>query len=187
MTSKSLIILSILGVFTNLPAAKAEESHAIFFNQLKKICGHSYEGTVVASNESDEKWRQSKLIIHAPACTADMTKQIRIPLHVGEDKSRTWIITKSATGLSLKHDHRHKDGTPDAVSMYGGHTTTKGSPTSQDFPVDDFSKALFIKEGLKQSTTNVWTLTLNSKGRLSYRLSRPGREFEVSFDLNKPL
>jgi hypothetical protein len=23
-------------------------------------------------------------------------------------------------GLQLKHDHRHEDGTPDEVTMYGG-------------------------------------------------------------------
>ncbi len=184
------VMLSALGfitAFSVMSTTAAAGSQDDFFNQLKKICGHSYLGKVVASNASDEKWRQSKLIIHAPACTADMTSQIKIPLHVGLDTSRTWIITKNNKGLSLKHDHRHKDGSTDAVSMYGGHTVTSGTATTQNFPVDAFSKALFLKEGLSASTTNVWTLSLIPNQQLSYRLSRPGREFKVTFDLQKPI
>ena len=184
-------MLCILGFTLTVGAlsttAAATDSHGDFFNQLKKICGHSYLGKVVASNASDDKWRQSKLIIHAPACTTDMAAQIKIPLHVGQDQSRTWVITKDNKGLSLKHDHRHSDGTPDAVSLYGGHTVTSGTALSQDFPVDDFSKALFLKEGLSASITNVWTISLVPKQQLSYRLSRPGREFQVTFDLTHPI
>ena len=167
-------------------AAIADEKQQAFFQSLKNICGNSYLGTVVKSNESDTSWREAKIVIHTPPCDQDMSKEIRIPLHVGADKSRTWIISKTETGLRLKHDHRHSDGTPDAVSMYGGDTVDSGTTNQQNFPVDDFSKALFLENGLDVSITNVWRLSVEN-AHLSYRLSRPGRLFQVDFDLSKPI
>ena len=45
--------------------------------------------------------------MHVRECSEDA---IRIPFHVGEDRSRTWVVTRTANGLRLKHDHRHEDG-----------------------------------------------------------------------------
>ena len=168
-------------------AVVADDAQKAFFQNLKQTCGHSYLGSVVESNESDTAWRQAKIVIHTPPCEQDMSDEIRIPLHVGENKSRTWIISKTENGIRLKHDHRHADGSPDAVSMYGGDTADKGSKTQQSFPVDDFSKTLFIENGLNVSVTNTWTISVVPNERLSYRLSRPGRLFQVDFDLSKPL
>jgi hypothetical protein len=53
-----------------------------------------------------------------------------------EDRSRTWVITRTATGLRLKHDYRHTDGTPDALTMYGGDTVGPGTAQRQSFPAD---------------------------------------------------
>lgn len=168
-------------------SAAAGNVQDTFFQNLQGLCGHSYVGTVVDGNESDDKWRQAKIVIHAPACAVATGNEIRIPLHVGEDKSRTWIISKTDSGLRLKHDHRHKDGTPDAVSIYGGDTAEEGSAVKQSFPVDDFSKALFVENGLNASVTNTWIMQLVKGKRLSYRLSRPGRSFQVDFDLSTPI
>jgi len=165
----------------------AEESHDKFFNNILAICGHSYIGKVVESNESDETWRKSKIVIHAPKCTTKKINEMRIPLHVGENKSRTWIISKTETGLRLKHDHRHEDGSPDDVTMYGGDTATSGTAKTQSFPVDKYSKALFIEQGLNVSTGNTWTLSIEPNETLTYRLSRTGRLFQVSFDLQNPV
>lgn len=168
-------------------SAVAGDEQKAFFKNLKETCGHSYLGKVVESNESDASWRQARIVIHTPACDMDMRDEIRIPLHVGENTSRTWIISKTEKGLRLKHDHRHSDGTPDAVSMYGGDTDGSGSAGEQNFPVDDFSKALFVENGLDVSVTNIWTLSIVPRERLSYRLSRPGRLFQVDFDLSAPI
>ena len=59
------------------------------------------------------------------------------------------MLTRTAGGLRLKHDHRHADGKPDAVTMYGGDATDPGSPTRQAFPVDAESIAMFRREGLE--------------------------------------
>ena len=48
-----------------------------------------------------------RLVMHVRDCSAD---EVRIPFWVGEDHSRTWVVTRTETGLRLKHDHRHEDG-----------------------------------------------------------------------------
>jgi len=51
------------------------------------------------------------------SCTEE---EIRIPFHVGEDRSRTWVLSRSDSGFRLVHDHRHEDGSADAITGYGG-------------------------------------------------------------------
>ena len=155
-----------------------------FFFSLEALCGHSYEGEVVESIESDETWRTSRIVIYVDECSEN---EIRIPLHVGEDTSRTWIISKTETGLRLKHDHRHEDGTPDDVTMYGGDTVEEGTPYRQAFPADDYSKALFVENDIAASVNNTWILMITPDETLSYRLQRPGRTFQVNFDLTQPI
>lgn len=184
--SATIGLLLISGVSAS-GSAVADDAQKAFFQSLKETCGKSYLGKVVESNESDTSWREARIVIHTPACDMDMSSEIRIPLHVGENTSRTWIVSKTENGLRLKHDHRHSDGTPDAVSMYGGDSADSGSATEQNFPVDDFSKALFVKNGLDVSVSNIWTLSIVPNERLSYRLSRPGRLFQIDFDLNAPI
>jgi hypothetical protein len=114
-----------------------------------------------------------------------------IPFHVqGEDgtwdRSRTWLITRTATGLRLKHDHRHADGSADAVTFYGGDTAETGSAGAQDFPVDAESIAMFRANGLDKSVTNVWRVEVTA-ATYAYQLSREGRLFRVEFDLTRPV
>jgi hypothetical protein len=111
-----------------------------------------------------------------------------VPFHVGADRSRTWVITRLSEGLRLKHDHRHDDGSPDELTMYGGETRTEGSARRQEFPVDAESIALFERTGRSVSTTNTWALEIEPASRFVYELSRPGgRMFRVEFDLTRPV
>jgi len=112
--------------------------------------------------------------------------ELKVPFHVGDDHSRTWVITKTENGLLLKHDHRHQDGSEDKVTMYGGDTVDKGSVTEQSFPVDAFSIQNFNENGLGQSVTNVWHMYIKPT-QFSYRLTRDKRDFRVDFDLTKPV
>jgi hypothetical protein len=118
---------------------------------------------------------------HLVKCTES---ELQIPFHVGKDASRTWIITKTGSGLSLKHDHRHKDGTDDISTMYGGHTVDAGWAQVQSFPADHYSKELFVKTGIPQSIGNIWQMYIYPE-KFTYRLIRQGREFRVDFDLTK--
>ena len=108
------------------------------------------------------------------------------PFHIGENRSRTWIITRTDTGLRLKHDHRHEDGSEDTVTQYGGDSAEAVSSTRVEFPVDQFSIDLFSREGLTASVTNVWAMELTDDV-FAYELSRENRFFRVEFDVTKPV
>jgi hypothetical protein len=56
--------------------------------------------------------------------------EIAIPFAVGDNRSRTWVITRTDAGVRLKHVHRHDDGHEDKVSRYGGDTVNEGSHNS---------------------------------------------------------
>ncbi|MEO3879701.1 hypothetical protein [Rheinheimera fenheensis] len=157
-------------------------SHDVYFDNLRAHCGKAYEGKVVMDNPKSPGF-EGRLVMHVRNCT---DRQLQIPFHVGDDHSRTWIITKTGSGLSLKHDHRNKDGSHDVSTMYGGHTVDAGWPTVQSFPADQYSKELFARLGNPQSNTNIWQMYIYPQ-TFSYRLIREGREFRVDFDLTKPV
>ncbi|HPA50822.1 MAG TPA: hypothetical protein PLP50_04395 [Thermoanaerobaculia bacterium] len=158
-----------------------------FLSRLAGLCGQAFEGRVVADEPAapGSAFAGKRLVMHVRRCTAG---EVRIPFHVGEDRSRTWVLTRTPDGLRLKHDHRHEDGTSDATTMYGGDTAAAGTAVRQEFPVDADSVAAFRREGLTASVTNVWAMEVEPGKRFLYELSRPGgRLFQVEFDLSKPL
>lgn len=157
-------------------------THDAFFDALRALCGKAFEGKLAPSNAKVEGF-EGRLVMHVRQCT---DSQLQIPFHVGDDHSRTWIITKTGSGLSLKHDHRHQDGSSDSSTMYGGHTVDAGWNQVQSFPADIYSKELFVRSGIPQSTTNVWQMFVYPD-TFSYRLIRESREFRVNFDLRKPV
>jgi hypothetical protein len=153
-----------------------------FFDSIRAHCGKAYEGKVVVDNQPSSAF-DARLVMFVRRCT---DSELQVPFYVGDDASRTWILTKTGSGINLKHDHRHADGSHDAVTMYGGHTLDAGYNEIQSFPVDEYSKQLFAKEGLAQSITNTWQMYIYPD-TFSYRLVREGREFRVDFDLTKPI
>ena len=155
-------------------------THDAFFDQLRQLCGKAFEGKVAVDNPKSDGF-EGKLVMHVRKCS---DTQLQIPFHVGDNHSRTWIITKTGSGLSLKHDHRHADGSHDVQTMYGGHTIDAGWNEVQSFPADQYSKELFARLGGAQSITNVWQMYIYPK-TFTYRLIREGREFRVNFDLTK--
>lgn len=163
--------------------AEVAPQQLAFFNQLSALCGQSFAGKVVEDNQPSPAF-SGEILMHVRDCSAS---EIQIPFMVGENRSRTWIISKTADGLRLKHQHKHQDGTDDVSTFYGGDTKSAGSVNQQSFPADAYSKALFIRTQMPQSTGNTWHLYLYPQERFSYRLSREGREFRVDFDLTQPV
>jgi hypothetical protein len=155
-----------------------------FFRDLASLCGKAFEGRIASPPvEADSAFAGKPLVMHVRGCTED---EIRIPFHVGEDRSRTWVVTRTAAGLRLKHDHRHADGGEDKLTQYGGDTVGEGIAQRQEFPADDLSKAMFDRENIPASTANVWAMEVD--GRVfAYELRRPGRWFRVEFDLTRPV
>ncbi|WP_293746807.1 hypothetical protein [uncultured Paraglaciecola sp.] len=157
-------------------------THDAFFSSIAQYCGKAFEGKVAVDNQPSPAF-EAKLVMFVRSCN---DVELQIPFYVGDNASRTWIIKKTGSGLSLKHDHRHKDGTFDLVTMYGGHTLDAGYKQIQSFPVDQYSKELFAEHGLPQSITNTWQMYIYPDS-FSYRLVREGREFRVDFDLTQPI
>ncbi|MEK7265718.1 MAG: hypothetical protein AAB227_06420 [Pseudomonadota bacterium] len=154
-----------------------------FFAALSAQCGKSFEGRLVSTDDADKALAEQRLVMEVRACTDD---EIKIPFHVGENRSRTWVVTRTNEGLRLKHDHRHEDGTSDKVTMYGGDSVSEGSSTRQEFPVDAYSIDLFTREGLAPSVTNVWAIEA-TPALFAYELRRENRFFRVEFDLTAPV
>ena len=177
-----LAFLLPLGACATTPAAGPQ---AQFFASLSTLCGRAFDGGIVSPPvEADRAFAGQRLVMHVRDCSADT---IRIPFHVGENRSRTWVVTRTSAGLRLKHDHRHQDGSEDRLTQYGGDTLSPGTAARQEFPADAFSRDLFVRENSPQSVPNVWAMEVE-RGRLfAYELRRPGRFFRVEFDLARPV
>ena len=163
-----------------------------FMAAVAAHCGQAYEGKVVEDTPAPtgkDPFAGQKLVMHVRGC-ADPGHELRIPFHVGDDHSRTWVLTRTEHGLRLKHDHRHADGSPDELTMYGGDTATPGTAGRQEFPVDAESIALFTSTDRAVSNTNIWAMEV-SPSVFAYELRRPpipgGRFFRVEFDLTRPV
>lgn len=176
-----LVLLGLSGCAT-LPA---EDPQNVFFSRLSTLCGKAYEGRIASPPvEADASFAGKRLVMHVRECSEN---EIRIPFHLDDNRSRTWVITRTSMGLRLKHDHRHEDGTEDKLTQYGGDAAGEGNAERQEFPADQFSKDLFLKEGNPQSVTNVWAMEVIPQQMFAYELRRPGRFFRVDFDLSKPV
>lgn len=155
-----------------------------FFANLSSLCGKAFEGRIVSPPVvANSSFAGKRLVMHVRECSADT---IRIPFHVGDDRSRTWVVTRTTTGYRLKHDHRHLDGSEDKVTQYGGDSLTPLTAGRQEFPADALTKALLLREGNAAGVANVWAIEVEPERIFAYELRRPGRFFRVEFDLTRP-
>jgi len=155
---------------TNL--SKLEQLENQFWKSLSTHCGHRFSGTSSFPSDPEDSFYGKTLTATIADCS---DTEIRVPFDVGENKTRTWIFTKTANGLQLKHQHLHADGTLDEVSNYGGlasdgesalvqaTSSTEIGTVSLAFPADEFTQKL-----LPAASTNVWNITLTNKPEESY-------------------
>ena len=184
----SLAVALALAGCASTPSAPVTNADA-FLAAIAAHCGKAYEGRIIANQPAPttpDAFEGKRLVMHVRGCDAP-TQRIEIPFHVGDDHSRTWLLTRTGSGLRLKHDHRHQDGSPDDMTMYGGDTRDMGSRERQAFPVDAESIAMFKRGGLNASVDNTWAMEIHPR-TFVYELSRPnGRLFKVEFDLTRPV
>ena len=182
-----------VGTSAPAPTSTTLSPQEAFFEALASHCGKAYAGALVSDQAADADMRGRPMVMHVRECR---DTRIAVPFHVGNadgswDRSRTWLVTRTETGLRLKHDHRHEDGTADAVTFYGGDTAAQGTAQAQEFPVDAESIAMFRASDLTASITNVWRVEVDpagtADGQFAYQLQRPGRLFRVEFDLTRPV
>ncbi|WP_298516155.1 hypothetical protein [uncultured Kordia sp.] len=179
MTFKLKYIL-IITCFISFSALSQEITPAKkFWNSLQKHCGRAYEGTLELPKE-DKDFGGKTLTMHVRKCTET---EIKIPFFVGEDKSRTWILTYKNDRITLKHDHRHKDGSEDKINFYGGTSANTGKADIQVFPADAKTQKM-----IPAAATNVWWITIDET-TFTYNLRRLGtdRVFKVVMDITKPI
>lgn len=181
----NLITMTTTAVCLLLPAlcaAGGGSGHDDWWQRLQALCGHAYEGTLVRAPDGDDTFRDRRVVMHVRDCRAD---HVRVPLVVGGDRSRTWVFTRTASGIELRHDHRHEDGTPDAVTMYGGITSNAGSADTQMFPADERTRIAIPGSGLRSA----WLVEIHPGERFTYAGNRVGTErgFRVDFDLTHPV
>lgn len=159
--------------------AARDTTQEVFWSELQKLLGKAYEGTVVSAPANDTAFSGKRLLMHVLSGDDSI---INIPFFVGTDSSRTWVFTKDECGILLKHDHRHADGTPDDLTMYGGKTQNFGSALRQIFPADQETADM-----LPGAITNVWWIDFVPGEYFVYNLRRVNtdRLFSVRFDLTK--
>ena len=173
--------LLILILFPLQLIAQETPNSVQFWNTLKTHCGKAYEGKIIEGGKPGDGFTGERLVMHVRSCKKNT---IRIPFFVGKDKSRTWVFTMGKNNLiQLKHDHRHKDGSEDKITQYGGRNPNTGLTNIQFFPADEETSTI-----IPAASTNVWWITID-KTSFTYNLRRvgTGRFFSVKFDLTKEL
>jgi hypothetical protein len=150
-----------------------------FLAALRAHCGRAFEGQLINPQPADSAMRGQRLVMHVRGCG----DTVRIPFHVGTNRSRTWVFTRTASSVRLKHDHRHEDGSEDRITQYGGDARAGGTASTMAFAADSATAAL-----IPAARTNVWTVQITPK-QFVYELRREGtdRRFRVEFDLTKPV
>lgn len=161
-----------------------QNAAAQFFNSIRSYCGMAFEGRVVSDDPEDAALRRERLVLDIRRCNP---REIRMPFIQGANRSRTWVLSRKGGGLELKHDHRARNGRPEAMTMYGGDTVDGGTPERQEFPADNYSSELFFQRGRPESAQNIWAMEVVPGRLIAYELRRTGRFLRIEFDVRRPI
>jgi hypothetical protein len=153
-----------------------------FWQNLRAHCGNAYPGGLTLEPPGDDMLTGTEqLIVHFRSCGQDT---LLLPFHIeieatGEwDRSRTWMFMRTADALELRHDHRHRDGTPDEQTMYGAFTQLPGTATRQEFILTDRTA--------RDGSPLGWRIEIERGRRYTYGTIRGGEwTWRVDFDLSR--
>jgi hypothetical protein len=153
-----------------------------FWQALSAHCGKAYAGLLSDATEyylANLDGRAA--VIHFFHCSEN---RLHVSFQLDEDRSRNWILTRTADTLQLKHDHRHIDGTEDQVSQYGGDAPKPGLANRQIFWADAHTAAI-----LPERQDNFWFLEISEGRSLQYGVHWPthGHSARFEFDLSAPI
>jgi len=178
------ILLPLTGqVAANMPDASAPAFEQ-FFQQLSAQCGKAYPGKLTLEPEGDDMLTGTELlIVHFRECS---DTQLKVPFHIEleatEDwnRSRTWIFTKHADKLELRHDHRTKQGDDDKVTMYGGFSFGEGDVIRHEFQS--------VERTTESGYFRGWRIEIEPGVRYTYGTVRGSEwSWRIDFDLSQPL
>jgi hypothetical protein len=153
-----------------------------FWDRLVAHCGNAYPGVVddftpyYASSAEYET-----IIAHFRECEDE---RIHIAMHMDDDRSRNWILTKVGGTIRLKHDHRHEDGTEEEITQYGGDAPRPGLPHRQIFMADEHTARI-----LPDRWDNFWFMDFMDEDTFAYGVHWPehGNSIRIHFDLSTPV
>ena len=137
-----LLFIAILAACGSAP----KSDQAKFMDNLRDLCGNSYPGEVIQPQPAPEGFTDP-MVAHITDCGENY---VNIPFHIGDNETRTWMLTQSEGALLFKHDHRNPDGTPDGLTNYGGWASDLGSEFRQSFPADP--ETIAMRDGLESHT-----------------------------------
>jgi DNA-dependent RNA polymerase auxiliary subunit epsilon len=149
-----------------------------YWQALTTLCGKAYAGYLTVGTEpGDRDFGEAEMTMHVRDCSES---EIRIPFHVGPNRSRTWIVRRDGDGFTLKHHHRDESGAVAEPHDYGGRTAGPGSIKRQEFVVDEATRTK-----LPETRYNVWAIDVVPGRLFAYELQRPeeDRFFRVEFEL----
>ena len=152
-----------------------------FWAALQAHCGNAYRGRVSDATPYYSSSLAGDAVMHVMDCSED---RIHISFHLGENRSRNWLLTRKGGTIRLKHDHRHEDGTEDRVSQYGGDAPVPGLATRQIFPADAHTASI-----LPDRADNFWFFDFVDDTTLQYGVHWPkhGHSVRFEFDLSTPI
>ena len=152
-----------------------------FYERFRELVGEKFSGHQVYIREDMESWSDLELVMYVREFHHNV---IYIPFRVGDNTSRTWTLYREADSrIRLRHDHRHDDGSPEDLTLYGGYTSHGSDEYTQIFPADAYTCNM-----LQAICDNEWTMMFNKDlTTFSYILKKAGELiFQADFDLTKP-
>src|SRR5690606_38192664 len=93
-----LLCAPVLAGCRSAPADDPAAQDAFWF-ALQSLCGSAYEGQLVQGSPADSVFTGKVLVMHAHDCS---DAEVSVAFNVGDDRSRTWVFTRTPDGLRLK-------------------------------------------------------------------------------------
>jgi uncharacterized protein (DUF885 family) len=144
-----------------------------FWASLRSLCERAAAGRLLQAPAGDTQIDPAAaLVVHFRECGRD---ELRFPLHVDANRSRTWVFIRHEGHLELRHDHRRADGTEDTNTWYGAATLEGGTATRQEFVTE--------RNGVRSG----WRVEIEPGRRFTYGTIRDGAwRHHLEFDLTRP-
>jgi hypothetical protein len=187
LASSLFLLLSCAGPSTQQAEDDAQSKPSLsveeqaFMDNLRTLCGKSFLGEETYMAEGRESWAHKKFVMHVTICEDN---RIHIPFHLDDDHSRTWMFLVEDGRLRFRHDHRHPDGSPEDLTLYGGYADGAGTAFIQHFPADAYTVKI-----LQDTLGRQWDIAMaDNLSIMTYQLRYDKKlVFEASFDLLNPI
>jgi hypothetical protein len=169
-----VVVAACAPAFQGVSVAPAPTPQDAFWSELQQLCEAAAEGVLLQAPPGDTQIDPAaRLVVHFRECGDD---ELRFPLHVDENRSRTWVFIRHDDRLELRHDHRHPDGTEEANTWYGATTLDAGTATRQEFVTE--------RNGMRFG----WAVEIEPDQRFTYGTIRDGEwRHHLEFDLTRPV